>query len=137
MFLATKSPISLFDRPDVLQKDLLALLVDAERLLDDIDIHRAGERIGDHERRRSEIIGAHVGVDAAFEIAIARQHRRGDQIIVVDRLGILRRQRTGIADAGRAAEADEIEAELVEIFLQSGLVEIFARPPASRAPARS
>ena len=113
-------------RPDVLQEDLLALLIDAERLLRKIDIHRAGDGVGDDERRRGEIVGAHVGVDAAFEVAIARQHRGGDQIVVVDRLGILRRQRTGIADAGGAAEADEIEAELVEILLQAGLVEIFA-----------
>ena len=83
-------------------------------------------RVGDHQRRRREIVGAHVGVDAAFEVAIAREHRGGDQIAVVDRLGILRRQRTGIADAGGAAEADQIEAELVEILLQAGLLEIFA-----------
>ena len=137
MFLATNSPISLFDGQISFRKDLLALLVDAERLLGDIDVHRAGDRIGDHQRRRSEIVGAHVGVDAAFEIAIAREHRGGDEIVVVDRLGILRRQRAGIADAGGAAEADEIEAELVEILLQAGLLEIFGRPLASRARATS
>ena len=34
------------------------------------------------------------------------------------------RQRSGVADAGRAAIADEVEAERVEILLQAGLVEI-------------
>src|SRR4030088_655332 len=33
-------------------------------------------------------------------------------------------ERAGIANASRAAVADEIESELVEIFLQPGLVEI-------------
>ena len=109
-------------RPDVLEEDLLALLVEAERLLGDIDIHRAGDRIGDHQRRRGEIVGAHVGVDAAFEVAIAREHRGGDQIVLVDRLGDFLRQRTGIADAGGAAEADQVEAERVEILLQAGFL---------------
>ena len=112
-------------RPDVLEEDLLALLVEAERLLEQIRIHRAGERIGDDQRRRGEIVRPHVGVDPALEIAIAGQHRGGDQVLVVDGLGNLRRQRAGIADAGGAAEADQVEAELVEILLQAGLVEIF------------
>jgi len=34
-------------------------------------------------------------------------------------------QRSGIADAGGAAETHEVVAELVEILLQPGLVEIF------------
>ncbi len=111
--------------PDVLEVDLLALLIDAERILGQVDIHRAGDGVGDDERRRGEIIGAHVGVDAAFEIAVAREHRGRHQIVLVDRLGNLLRQRAGIADAGGAAEADQIEAELVEVLLQAGLLEIF------------
>ncbi len=111
-------------RPDVLEEDLLALLVDAERLLGDVGIHRARERIGDHQRRRRQIVGAHVGIDAAFEVAVAGEHRRRHQILVVDGLGDFRRQRPGIADAGGAAEADQIVAELVEVLLQAGLVEI-------------
>ena len=33
-------------------------------------------------------------------------------------------ERAGVADAGRAAVADDVEPELVEIFLQAGLVQI-------------
>ena len=72
-------------RPDIFQKDLVPLLVHAQRLLEQVAIHRACERVGDDQRRRGEIVGAHVGVDAALEIAIAREHRRGDEILVVDR----------------------------------------------------
>ena len=112
-------------RPDVLEEDLLALLVEAERLLEEIGIHRARERIGDDERRRRQIVRSHVGVDAAFEVTIARQHRGGDQILVVDRLGDLGRERAGIADARGAAETDQVVTELVQVLLQTGLVEIF------------
>ena len=134
-FLATKAPISLLRRPDVLEKHLLALGVGAERLLDHVDAHRAGDRIGDHQRRRGEIIGAHVGVDAALEIAVAGEHGGGHQVAIVDRLGILRRQRPGIADAGGAAEADQVEAELVEILLQAGLARDI--PPTTCEPGTS
>ena len=63
-------------------------------------------------------------IDAAFEIAVAREHGRGDEIARRhgrrDRIG----QRAGIADAGGAAIADEVEADLVEVLLQAGLGEI-------------
>ncbi len=113
-------------RPDVAQIDFAPLLIGAERRLGDVDLHRAGDRIGDDQRRRGEIIGAHVGVDAALEIAISREHGGSHEIAVVDRLGNLRRQRAGIADAGGAAETDEVEPELVQILLQAGFGEIFA-----------
>ena len=108
-----------------LRKTFLPFLSMPSGCLGEVDMHRAGERIGDDQRRRGEIVGAHVRVDAAFEVAVARQHRGGDQIVLVDRFGDLLRQRAGIADAGGAAEADEVEAERVEILLQAGLVEIF------------
>ena len=97
----------------------------AERIGGEIDVQRAGQRIGDDERRRGEIVGAHIGIDAAFEIAVAGEHRGGDEIVLADRFRDRLRQRAGIADAGGAAIADEIEAELVEILLQAGGFEIF------------
>ena len=98
-------------RPDVLEIDRLAVRADAERLGGEIDGDRSGERIGDHERRRGEIIGAHVVIDAALEIAIAGEHRGDRQPVLVDRVRDLLGQRPRIADAGGAAIADEIEAE--------------------------
>ena len=108
----------LVGRPDVLEIDRLAVAAGAERLGGDVDVERAGERIGDDQRRRGEVVGPHVGVHAAFEIAVARQHRGGDEIVVVDAFGDRGRQRPGIADAGGAAIAHEVEAERVEIGLR-------------------
>ena len=51
-------------------------------------VHRTGQRVGDDERRRGEIVRLHVGIDAAFEVAVAREDRRGDEVVVVDRLEI-------------------------------------------------
>jgi hypothetical protein len=76
---------------------------------------RAGKRIGHDQRRRGEVVGLHVRRDAAFEVAVAGQHAGGDQALVVDGLGDRRRQRAGVADAGGAAEADEVEAERIEV----------------------
>ena len=123
-------------RPDVAEMDRVAVLVVAERLVDEVDLQRAGERIGDHQRRRGEVVGAHVRIDAALEIAVAREHRRRDQVARADRRRDRFGQRAGIADAGGAAEADEVEAELVEIGLQPGLRQIFADHLAARRERR-
>ena len=76
-------------------------------------IHAAGERVGDDERRRGEIIRAAERIDAAFEIAIAAEDGDGDEIIVLDGFADGVGERAAVADAGGAAVADEIEAQLI------------------------
>ena len=120
-----------------LQVDRLAVGAGAERLGGDVDLHRAGERVGDDERRRGEVVRPHVRVHAALEVAVAREHRGGDEVVVVDRLRDRLRQRAGIADAGGAAEADEVEAERVEVAPAGRPSRDTRRRPASRARARS
>ncbi len=44
--------------------------------------------------------------------------------MIVDGLGDFRRQRSGITDAGGAAERHQVEAELVEVGLQAGFAQI-------------
>ena len=79
-----------------------------------VHIHGAGERIRHHERRRSEEVHLHFRMHAAFEVAIAGEHRGGDDIAGLDARGNFRLQRAGIADAGGAAVADDIEADGLE-----------------------
>src|SRR6266404_3340953 len=64
-------------------------------------------------------------MDAGLEVAIARQHRCADQVVLGDRLLDRRIERPGIADAGRAAIAGEIEVELFELREQAGSREVF------------
>ena len=104
----------------------LAVLAVAERLVAQVNVHPARERKRDDQRRRHEEIRLDVLMHARLEIAVAGKHRRGDQIVLDNRVLDGRMQRAGIADAGRAAVADEVEAELVEIRLQAGLVQIIA-----------
>ena len=106
-------------RPDVLQEDILALLVLTDRILRDVDPHRAGEGIGHNQRRRGQIVGLDVGVHPALEIAVARQHRGTDQTVVVDGFRDAVRQRARVADTGGAAVADQVEAHGVQIRLQA------------------
>ena len=119
-------------RPDVLEKDLLSALVHAERLLQQVGIHRASERVGDDQRRRGKIIRAHVGVHATLEVAVAGQNGGRDQILVVDRLGNLGSQRPRIAYAGCAAKAHEIVPELIELLLQPRFAQILRHDLRSR-----
>ena len=104
-------------RPEIAQKSFFAGFVFADWLFAKIDIHPPGKRERDYQRRRHQEIGFDVLVHPRFEIAVTRKHGRRDQIVIVDRLFDFRMERAGISDAGRAAVADEIEPELVEIFL--------------------
>jgi len=49
-------------RPDVAQEHRRTVAPDPERLGLEVDVHRAGERVGDDERRRREVVGAHDGL---------------------------------------------------------------------------
>ena len=63
-------------------------------------------------------------VHAGLEVAVAGEHARGDEIVLRHHVFDAGVQRSRVADAGGAAVADELEAELVEIGLEPGLVEI-------------
>ena len=106
-------------RPDIFEIDWLAVFAGAERLSCQVFLHGTSECIGDNERRGSEIVGLCIGADAAFEISIAGEHSRCDQAVVVDGFGNFRRKRAGIADAGGAAKTYDVEADLIERFLQA------------------
>ena len=88
----------------------------------EVEVHRAGEGVGDDERRAREVVHLDVGVDAALEVAVAREHRGDGEVVVVDRRGDLLDERARVADAGRAAVADEVEAELLEVGPHAGLL---------------
>ena len=69
---------------------------------------------------------------ARFEVAVARQDRDADQIVLHDRVldGGIERART--THAGRAAIPDEVEAELFEIREQPRLLQVLVDDPRSR-----
>src|SRR5437763_952277 len=75
-------PDFLLRRPDVLEVNRRAVPGLAERLGGEVEIDAAGEGVGDDERRRGEVVGPHLGVDAALEVAVARQHAGDDQAVV-------------------------------------------------------
>ena len=56
---------------------------------------------------------------ARLEVAIAGEDADADEVVARDGFLDARIERAGVADAGRAAVADGVEAELVEVRLQS------------------
>ena len=104
-----------------LQEDVVAVAVLAERLVEQVDVHRPRERVGHDERRRREVVHLHVGVDPALEVAVAREDGDDREVLGVDDVGDLLRQRPGVPDARRAAVADEVEAERLERLDQARL----------------
>ncbi len=107
-----------------------------ERVGEQVLGHGSGQRVGDHQRRRRQIVGARLRVDAALEVAVAGQHRRHRQAALVDGLADGLRQRPGVADAGGAAVAHKVEAEGVQLALQAGGLQIVRHHLRSRCQRR-
>ena len=47
-----------------------------DRVVVRVEVHGPGKRVSDDERRRGEVVEAHLVVDAALEVAVAREHGR-------------------------------------------------------------
>ena len=110
--------------PHVFQIDRLAIRAGAQRLLVEVNLHRACERISDNQWRRGQIIGACVWVDAAFKVAVARQHRGSNQITSDNGLGNFFGQWPRVTDTCGAAITYQVEAHGVQIRLQARLGQI-------------
>ena len=111
-------------RPEIGQEHVLALDISAQRLPGEIDVEPARQRERDDERRRGQIRRLHLRVDATLEVAVAAQHRGHREIVRLDALRDGFEKWTAVADARRAAVADEVEAQCVERAEQPGALEI-------------
>ena len=125
-------------RPDVAQVHRLAVGARAERLRGQVDVDRAGQRVGDHQRRRGEVARAHLRVDAALEVAVAARAPRRPPGRSPRRP---RRPASGsgprVADAGRAAVADEVEARARRAArVRPGALEVVGDDARARREAR-
>jgi hypothetical protein len=76
-------------------------------------------------------------VNAGFEVAVAREDGGSDEVVLDDGGFDLGRERAGVADAGGAAVANDLEAELVEVGLEAGGLEVILSRRESRARERS
>ncbi|KAG1450864.1 hypothetical protein G6F57_016305 [Rhizopus arrhizus] len=111
-------------RPDVLQAHFVAVGIHTQHVLLDIEADSAGDGVGDHQRRRSQEGLLGVRMDAAIEVAVARQHSRGVQVTVDDFLLDLRVQRATHAVAGGAGKRHDAEAQLFQVRQQAGLFQV-------------
>ena len=112
--------------PDLLKLHGLAILGGAEGFGGEIDIDPTGDSEGHDQRWGHEEVGFDALVHARFEVAVARKDGGRHDIQLGQRVFHRTRQGTGVADAGGAAVAHDVEAEPVQIRLQAGLVEVIA-----------
>jgi hypothetical protein len=106
--------------PQVGQEHGPALRVVPEGVVAQVEVHGAGQGVGDHQGRGGEVVQLHLRVDAALEVAVARQHRHHGEVVVADGRGHLLDQRTGCPDAGHTAEPGQVEAERLQRLHQPG-----------------
>ena len=91
-----------------------------DRVCRRVEVHRAGKGVSDDERRRGEVVEADLVVDAPLEVAVAGEHGGNGQATLFHRFGHAWQQRSGVSDARRAAEADELETEGLQWLEQVG-----------------
>ena len=96
-------------------------LVRAQGIRLEVMSDAAGQRIRHHQRRTHQVVGAHIDADAALEVTVAAEHADRDKAMLVDALLHVGGQRTGVANAGGAAVADDVEAQLLKIRQQARL----------------
>src|SRR5918997_4650627 len=122
--------------PDVLEVDGVASLVLSERVVDQVQVHGPCQGVGDDERRRGEVIGPHVGVDAPLEVAVAREDGGDHEVVLVYRLAYGLGQRPGVADARGAAVANDVEPELLQVVQQARGLQVLGDDLGARREAR-
>jgi hypothetical protein len=61
---------------------------------------------------------------AGLEVAVPGEHGGGDDVLAFHHVFNASIERAGVADAGGAAVADGLEAELVELDLEAGFREV-------------
>ena len=110
--------------PHVAQEHVGAVPVLSQRLGRQVDGHAAGQRVGDHKRRRSQVVGAHLRLDPSFKVAIAAEHSGNDQIPVLHFGRDIVRERAAVADTGRTPVAHQSEPKFRQRCHQPGGLEI-------------
>src|SRR5919108_180869 len=123
-------------RPQVSQVYVFAVPVLPQRFGLEVDVHPAGERVGDDERRRGEVVRLHFRMDARLEVAVPREDGADDEVVLRHRLRDRVGQRPRVPDASRAAVADGVEAELLEVLRQTRLVVVLGDHLRARREAR-
>ncbi len=83
----------------------------AQGLAQEVDVDGAGQRVGHHEHGRGEVVSPDQRVDPPLEVAVAREHRRHDQVVLLDLLRDVLGQKAAVADARGAPIAHHVEAK--------------------------
>ena len=96
----------------------------AERLGVEIDVAASREGVGDHQGREARKFIFTSAWTPPLEVPVAGQRGADDEIPLPDRGADLLGQGAGVADAGRAPEPDDVEAEGFEVFEQPRLPEV-------------
>ena len=112
--------------PNVLEVHRLAALGRCQRILLQVDVNGARNRVRDAQRRRGEVVRLDILVNTGLEVSIAGENAGDGEIAFLDRASDVFGQRTRIADAGCAAISDGVETERIERLGQTRGVQILS-----------
>ena len=95
----------------------------------EVDVDATGQGEGHDERWRGEIRGPDERMDAALEVAVARQDGGDHEVVLLDRLGDRGLEGPAVADACRAAVAHHIEAQGLERLQEPRAAQVLGDRP--------
>src|ERR1035437_8491455 len=126
------------DGTDIVYKNYyhIGVAVGPQRFRREVDVHGASQRERHDQRRRGEIARPAQWGAGALEVAIAREHRRHDEIVVLDGLRDGGIERPAVADTGRAAIAGESEPELLQRLEEIRAAQVFGHRAGAGGEAR-
>src|SRR4030095_1939123 len=110
--------------PNISEIDISAVFSFAEWLFSEIYVHASRKRKRDHQGRAHQKVGFYALMNSSFEIAIAAKNACTNEIVFADSLFPVRVERSGVPNACRASITDQTEAKIVQIPLESSLLEI-------------
>ena len=110
--------------PNVSKVNRRSIGAGADWLGGDVDADRPGKCVCDDQRRGHQEIGFDVCVNARFKVTVSRENGNSDDLVVDDGLLNRRVQWSGVPNTGCTAVADSLEAELIEVGLQTSVLEV-------------
>jgi len=111
-------------RPDVLEHDRLAFLVETERLSLEVNVNITSNGVGNNERRTGEVVTSGQGVDTSLEVSVSGEDSAGDHILILDTLLDLIGESSRVSNARHASITSGSESEFVHVGVNSSDLEV-------------
>lgn len=112
-------------RPDVSEENVVSVLILTKGLGLKVMVDGSSKGVGNHKRRRGQVVGTSVGVDSALEVSVSGEDGGSDHVVINDGVLDLIRDISRVTDASHTTVTGGGETELLKVGLNSSFLEVF------------